>query len=282
MALIDLTGQTFGRLKVLGLHPERNRFGQAQWWVKCECGESEKFLIIGNTMKSGNTTSCGCLRREKTGNKFRKHGLYGTPEYTAWIEINRRCYNENCSQYMDYGGRGITVSNEWKNDFTAFLKDMGLKPSAEHTIDRIDNDGNYEKGNCRWATRIVQANNTSQNVHYEYAGEKYTIAQIAKKFKMPYATMRMRLLYLPVEAAVDKNIRFETYVLKIDGKEKPMKDWLRFAGITLDEYVGMRREGLSAEAAILKGFDLNKLPIPEVSFDAFIALAESIVKDSST
>lgn len=251
MGLIDLTGQTFGRLKVLSLHNERNRFGQAQWWVKCECGETEKFLIIGNTMKSGNTTSCGCLRREKTGNRFRTHGLYGTPEYTTWIDITRRCYNKNFSQYADYGGRGIKMSNEWKNDFTAFLRDMGKKPTPEHTIDRINNDGNYEKGNCKWATYEAQANNKRSNVLYNLDGEEYTIAELAKKFDFHPTTMRMRLLYLPVKAAIDKSVKFETYVLTIAGKEKPMKDWLRVANITLQKYTERRSSGLSIEQALM-------------------------------
>jgi hypothetical protein len=219
--------------------------------VKCSCGESKEFLIIGYTMKSGNTTSCGCLRRETTGNQFRKHGLYGTPEYKTWIEINRRCHNEKAKQYSDYGGKGIRVADAWRNSFETFLKDMGQKPSPEHTIDRIDNDGNYEKGNCRWATKEVQANNTSQNVYYEYNGEKYTIAQLAKKFEMPYATMRMRLIYFPIEAAVDRSIKFETFVFKIGEKEKPMKDWLRVAGITFQQYVERRTSGLSVEQALL-------------------------------
>lgn len=251
MAKLDnLTGKTFGRLTVLGLAEKRSPLGQALWRVKCSCGESKEFLIIGYTMKSGNTTSCGCLRRETTGNQFRKHGLYGTPEYKTWIEINRRCHNEKAKQYSDYGGKGIRVSDAWRNSFETFLKDMGQKPSPKHTIDRIDNDGNYEKGNCRWATKEIQANNTSQNVYYEYKGEKYTIAQLAKKFEMPYATMRMRLIYFPIEAAVDKNIKFETFVFKIGEKEKPMKDWLRVAGITFQQYVDRRTNGLSVEQAL--------------------------------
>jgi hypothetical protein len=167
------------------------------------------------------------------------------------LEINRRCHNEKAKQYSDYGGKGIRVADAWRNSFETFLKDMGQKPSPEHTIDRIDNDGNYEKGNCRWATKEVQANNTSQNVYYEYNGEKYTIAQLAKKFEMPYATMRMRLIYFPIEAAVDRSIKFETFVFKIGEKEKPMKDWLRVAGITFQQYVERRTSGLSVEQALL-------------------------------
>lgn len=279
--LIDLTGQTFGRLTVLGLDPVRSPLGQAQWRVRCSCGTSKDFLMIGWTMKSGNTTSCGCLRKENTGKMFRKHGLYGTPEYTAWIEISRRCYNENAPQYHDYGGRGIRMSEEWKNDFNAFLRDMGKKPTKHHTIDRIDNNGNYEKGNCRWADRITQANNTRANVAYDYQGEKLTIAEFSRRFDFHPATMGNRLLYLPVEAAIDKNVKFETYVLNINGKEKPMKDWLRFVGITFKEYVKRRRDGASIEDAIMAEFKPVDPAVAQKHFDSILEMAQDISKKTT-
>lgn len=282
MAIGNLTGQTFGRLTVLGLDPKRTKFGQTQWRVKCSCGNPKEFLIVGYTMKSGNTTSCGCLRREKTGDKFRKHGLYGTSEYKTWIEISRRCYNKKFAQYKDYGGRGIGMSDEWKADFKAFLRDMGNKPTPNHSIDRIDNNGNYEKGNCRWVLKDVQANNTNVNVYYEYEGQRYTIAQLGKKFGIAYTTMRMRLIYLPIEAAVDKTIKFETYVFEIDGRKKPMKDWLRFAGISLTEYVKYRESGLGIKESIQKGFQEHITPsFLEVSPE-FIKLAQEVAAGKTT
>lgn len=240
---VNLIGQTFGRLTVIEKHPERSNNGSVLWKVKCECGESEPFLIIGSTMKSGNTTSCGCARREKTGNKFRKHGMHGSPEHGIWIDIARRCYNENFRQYKDYGGRGIKMSDEWRNSFDTFYQDMGPRPSIKHSVDRKDNNGDYCKENCRWATKLEQANNTSTNVFYELNGEKLTIAQLSKKYDIPYATMRARLLYLPIEIAIKPEIKFEKYEHDINGIKRTMKDWLHRGGITFSEYLLRRQKG---------------------------------------
>lgn len=248
--MVDLTGQTFGRLKVLSKHPERSNNGSVQWLVKCECGTSEPFLIIGATMKSGNTTSCGCLRREKTAEKFRKHGLHGKPEYWIWVDMRRRCYTKTFKQYKDYGGRGIRLSDEWNESFENFYKDMGPRPSEEHSIDRINNDGNYEKGNCRWTTKDVQANNMSTNKVYELDGEKYTVSQLSTKFKMHPATMRTRLLWLPIEAAVDSNVKFSDYKYTIRGVTKTMKEWLRSVGIDNLIYFARRERGWSINDAL--------------------------------
>lgn len=248
--MVDLTGQTFGRLKVLSKHPERSKNGSVLWLVKCECGTSEPFLIIGATMKSGNTTSCGCLRREKTAEKFRKHGMHNSPEHRTWVEVHRRCYNENTAQYKDYGGRGIRMSDEWKNSFEAFYRDMGPKPGSAYSIDRIDNNGNYEKGNCRWGTRTTQSNNTSTNVRYDFEGESLTIAELASRFNMPYATMRMRLIYFPIDVAVNKDIRFLKFKFTMNGVTKTMKEWLAKAGITFEEYVSRRELGWSIEDSL--------------------------------
>lgn len=247
---VNLIGQTFGRLTVIEKHTERSKNGKALWIVKCSCGNSEPFKINSGTMKSGNTTSCGCLRREATRNKFRKHGMHGSPEYWTWVDISRRCYTKTFKQYKDYGGRGIKMSDEWRDSFEAFYRDMGPKPSPQHSIDRKDNDGDYCKENCRWTTKGVQANNTRANVYYEINGEKLTIAQMADKFDMPYSTMRTRLIYLPVEAAIDRNVKFEDFVYEIEGMTKTMKEWLLWSDISFEEYVVRRRDGWTITEAL--------------------------------
>lgn len=129
---------------------------RALWRYKCQCGKLTTALQSNVTRK--HTRSCGCLQRK---NRFR-HGetthTSSSKEYTLWKNIRKRCYSSNYSQWKDYGGRGITVCERWKRSFIDFLNDMGRVPEGR-TLDRINNDGNYEPGNCRWATRKEQQAN---------------------------------------------------------------------------------------------------------------------------
>jgi hypothetical protein len=118
-------------------------------------------------LKRGWTQSCGCLQKDRAKDNA-KHGKTGSPEYHAWSAMIQRCTNPKTKQYKDYGGRGIRVCQKWKCSFESFYADMGPRPSKAHSIDRKDNDGNYEPGNCRWATEREQKMNTRQNVRYKY------------------------------------------------------------------------------------------------------------------
>ena len=129
------------------------RSGNSYWHCRCDCGALK--TVQGGHLKTGHTKSCGCL------DKARKtiHGKCESSEYAAYRGMKQRCYNEEGTAYPGYGGRGITVCPRWLNSVEDFLKDMGPKPSPEYSIDRIDNDGNYEPGNCRWATKTEQSIN---------------------------------------------------------------------------------------------------------------------------
>lgn len=151
-----MRGQRFGRLKVLERGP--NLYGQAAWVCECRCGNT--VLIAGYSLRRGASRSCGCLMTDVNRAAATKHGLaHKVPEYGVWVDMKRRCYNRNYRQFKDWGGRGITVCPRWRESFAAFYADMGPRPGPEYTIERKNNDGNYDADNCVWATRLTQRHN---------------------------------------------------------------------------------------------------------------------------
>lgn len=156
--ITDLVGRVFGRLTVLSLSETRNNIGKPMWECRCECGKL--FVALGEKLRGGRAKSCGCLHRDliTSGDGRRQHGGRRLPEYGIWTDMLKRCRNPKHASYSYYGARGIRVGDKWK-DFGTFYADMGPRPSPTHSIDRINNDGNYEPGNCRWATKKEQAAN---------------------------------------------------------------------------------------------------------------------------
>lgn len=166
----DLTGRRYGKLEVL----ERvcnDSSRNARWLCRCDCGI--KTTASGSALRIGKKT-CVCLRGEPHGEAGHGHE---TVEYRTWSAMIRRCHNPKAPQFKHYGGRGVRVSDEWRESYLAFLAHVGRRPSDKHSIDRINNDGNYEAGNVRWSTKDVQANNTRANVWIEHDGKRMTAAQ---------------------------------------------------------------------------------------------------------
>lgn len=183
---IDLTGKRFGRLTVI------KYLCQSKWLCKCDCG-NEKIVKSGN-LKNGHVKSCGCLNKEISRNKMITHGYSSTRIYKIYIGIKKRCYNKNYSQFYLYGGRGITICDEWKDSFIYFYNwaiNNGYKDSL--TIDRIDNNGNYEPKNCRWITQKQQNRNTRHNRLITYNNETHCISEWAEIKNLTYSSLQHRL-----------------------------------------------------------------------------------------
>jgi len=189
----NLSGQKFSRLFITSFSHKKN--GRIYFNCQCDCGKSA--IVNSCNLKSGKTKSCGCLSVEKSVFRSTKHGCNKrggrTSEYRSWCSMRNRCNNTTNDGYPDYGGRGIIVCDRWINSFENFLEDMGEKPTPKHSIDRIDNNGNYEPSNCRWATRKEQMNNKRSNVLILYNEELLNIAQWSERFNLSRDVIEYRL-----------------------------------------------------------------------------------------
>lgn len=196
---VDITGQRYGRLTVIS-RSENNRHKKAMWRCRCDCGNEA--IFCGNHLRSGNTQSCGCLAMEtriNNGKSVVKHRGRGTRLYHVWSDIKIRCFNSKSSNYANYGGRGITMCDEWRNDFATF-RDWSIAngydetaPKGQYTIERINVNGNYEPSNCRWATTKEQGNNRRNNHLLTYDGETHTIAEWSEITGIRHDTLLRRL-----------------------------------------------------------------------------------------
>lgn len=182
---IDRSGQVYGRWTVAS-YSHSNDIGRV-WLCRCECGVERP--VLWASLKSGVSKSCGCAKEIFV----RTHGLSKTKPYRVWKSMIERCENPNSNVYKDYGGRGITVCPAWRNAYAEFLKDMGARPSAKHSIDRKDNNGNYEPGNCHWGTQVEQGRNRRTNHNLTFRGATKPMSEWAESIGINYSTLRNRI-----------------------------------------------------------------------------------------
>lgn len=209
----DLTGQKIGRLQVIKRandHIQSNGRHRTMWVCKCDCGNT----VIVEAYNLGHTTiSCGCHRNNKIVEFNYKHGKVDTRLYRIWGKMKNRCYCKKIKAYKNYGGRGIIVCDEWKNDFKAFYDwAMNNGYADDLTLDRIDTNKNYEPSNCRWADWETQQNNRRNNRRFEIDGKSYTITQLARLYNISRGTLAGRIqkgwdIKTAVEKPIGKNGR---------------------------------------------------------------------------
>ena len=201
-----MIGKRFGRLIIVERCGRRNKSGHGLWRCKCDCG-GEKIVTI-YPLQDGTTKSCGCLQREAVI-RHGESGVNRTPTYRSWQNMIARCTQPANPAFKHYRKRGITVCDHWR-DYLNFKADMGERPEGL-TLDRINNDGNYEPGNCRWATRQEQANNRITNLWFDYKGKAYTLADLARETGVSKETLRHRLVrnskQWTVEDAINTPVR---------------------------------------------------------------------------
>lgn len=193
----NIIGKKFGRLIVVGEGTRRRKpcgSSVKMWLCKCDCGQ---FIEVSTSdLNNEHTKSCGCLKNEiSIGDETRKHGMTGTRIYRIYRGMIERCYNKNSVSYKDWGGRGIAVCAEWLGEkgFENFYKwsmENGYKDNL--SIDRKNNDGNYEPSNCRWATRLIQTNNTRKNVYITYKGKTQSLADWCRELELEYDMIYLR------------------------------------------------------------------------------------------
>lgn len=190
---LDLAGQRFGKLLVLikTEKPTHAKSNSAHFLCKCDCGKEK--IIRSDSLRTGKSKSCGCgiVEAQKRDPHYTTHKMSKSRAYKSWGGMIQRCENPNNGQHRNYGARGITVCERW-HKFENFLADMG-EPPPKHSIDRIANNGNYEPGNCKWATQKEQNNHYRRNIFIEYNGQNKTLLSWTEELHLPYKATWQRL-----------------------------------------------------------------------------------------
>lgn len=247
MKYMDLTGQRFVRLTVVKFVRQLETAGRHRIWLcRCDCGK--EIEARQNSLRTGNTKSCGCLQKEKAGLRFRTHGHAdhngNNTTYNCWRNMRRRCYTESSKDYKNYGAIGIFVCSRWRDDFAAFLEDMGECPKGL-TIDRINNDKSYTCGkcpecvagghekNCRFSTRTEQNRNKRNSFKITHNGETKTLAEWCHQFGVRSGTVwdRLKNQGMSFEEAISKPAEWKEVEVEAFGEIKTISQWCKERGL---------------------------------------------------
>lgn len=227
----------------------RNEHGDTLLKCLCDCGVAK--AVIWSCLNSGSTRSCGCLHREIIKAVKTTHGMGRSPEYKVWAGMKLRCGNPRDAGYMNYGGRGVVVCDRWINSFENFFADMGPRPTPKHSIERIDNNGNYCPENCRWATRIEQARNKRRTIMLSYLGESKPLRVWCDELGIRPTTVARRIkLGWPAERALTDRIFPNRQQITLDGKSQTLKEWCDEFGIAYSHARSRVRRGKTPQEAI--------------------------------
>lgn len=261
------TGDVFGYWtaieEVSGENPRR-------FLCKCVCGTIKGILI--SDLIAGSSKSCGCLRGSLISEKRTRHGLTESREYNSWCGMKNRCYNTKSKKYPIYGARGITMCHRWFNSFDEFYEDMGQKPSISHSIDRVDNNGNYDCGkcddchsrgvfncNCRWATAKQQGRNTRSNRYFDYNGKRLMLVELSEISGFSVSLIRLRINSgMTLDEALTTP-RSRKITLRHNDQELTISEWSRITGLNGGTILGRVRDGWTIERALTTPVHKNRL-----------------------
>ena len=201
---VDITNQKFNMLLAIKRVKNEKATG-AKWQFLCDCGNLKE--MMGQPVRLGLVKSCGCATKEYISKSSIKHGEISHHLYSIWKGIMQRCYKKNNKDYLNYGGRGIKVCDDWKISPSKIEKDLGVRPK-NNTLERINVNGNYEPSNCKWATLLEQGANKRNNIKFCINGENLHFSEICRRYNIKESTLRNRLnLGMSIEMAISKPVK---------------------------------------------------------------------------
>lgn len=248
---LQLEGMQFAELRVVGPADAQGRRGR-YWFCECSCGKTTS--VLGAKLVSGHTKSCGHLAHQGVP---QTHGKTNTREYKIWAHIVQRCTNPKRVQYHRYGGRGIKICERWRNDFAAFFEDMGPAPFPDAQIDRKDNDGHYEPGNCRWVTPTENKRNRANAVRLTHGDLTLSLGEWSERLGVHIRALKTRYYrgWTPDEIISGKKStapppRKTARWIEHDGQRKTLTEWASEIGVPMKKLHGQLSRGWSLSDAM--------------------------------